>query len=111
MIDFEVIQTQPKLNEPYNKTTKMAWKFPCKSNGRIEKFVITCQQLNSFNKMAYEIEMSNKKTQFSISIYDLEPDTGYNTTISAFFGDIKGKTIHKLHHVPAGCMLTISFHY
>lgn len=103
--NFKIERESEENGREYNSTSVMSWKQPCVANGKIERFNIQIQAVNSTSD-EYVIEEPFDNVN-KIYVFDTEkfaPDQYYNVDIWASNGNIRGQ-VYKLsnHFSEGGC--------
>ena len=105
---MKITRHSQKIDEPYNKTTVISWKLPCRANAIITKFVVECHQISGYSQsLQYNISIIEQREEYSFPSEDFLPDSKYNVSIRA---ETKDGTLGKIANadfvIEAGCKLT-----
>lgn len=106
---LEFLRESQDISEPYDRTVFLSWNLPCRSNTKIDKFIVRCAVKNGQQHVLdKEIIALEGKENFTSIIQEFLPDQEYNCSIQAVSNKTEGAEAFDIFRMEAGGKKTSS---
>lgn len=94
------------VHEPYNRTTVLTWRLPCRANGKIIRFNVECTR-DGFPNLVYDIHVTDNREEHFLITDDFLPDSRYKVTVRAVTEHHEGEKYSEMIEIEAGGKIAI----
>ena len=97
------LRESQNISKPYDRTVFLSWELPCRSNTKIDKFVVRCVvKRNQEKVLEREIIVLEGKENFTSIIHEFLPDQEYNCSVQAVSNNTEGVESFEMFKMEAG---------
>lgn len=105
--NLKVTKEKQELDKPYNKTTLVTWSLPCRSNARIEKFIVKFlrNKDQQYDEDIFEqvVNVIDDREDYEVDSKNLSADSSYKVSVWAFANNERGEEEFGVFQIEAGC--------